>query len=208
MVDSTTAALLFSAGWLLGLLTEYVLHYAMHARPMHFHLHHHKEFFYLPARNVAINTADPRMNIKYFLILGVVLLPLAYKVGWLPVLLFWSGMFWHLVIVYELAHALLHYDDLLPRFLRRARIYRWWKGCHFEHHYHSPTGNYCVTFPILDVFFRSYIHPREDYDAPAPRAVEAVKGLTIAELAQPIIASATTAPDSAGKPAATSPHTV
>jgi hypothetical protein len=167
-MDFGTGALLFGSGWIAGLLVEYVFHYIMHWKPLHFHLHHHKEFFYLPARTVALNTADPRMDLKYAAILFTLTSPLMLLVGWLPVVLVWGGMFWHLVILYETSHALLHYDALLPNFLRRARLYRWWKGCHFEHHYHSPTGNYCVTFPVLDWIFGSYIHPREDYDAPEP----------------------------------------
>jgi hypothetical protein len=155
--------LLFLAGWFVGVLAEYFLHWLMHARPLHFHLHHHKEFFVLAPREVAHNTLDIRMNLKFFAALLILASPLMWLWGWGPVLCAWGGAFWHLVFFYEGCHGLIHYDAFLPRFVRGARPYRWWKGCHFEHHTHSPTGNYCITFPMLDWCFGTYIHPRKDY---------------------------------------------
>jgi sterol desaturase/sphingolipid hydroxylase (fatty acid hydroxylase superfamily) len=158
-----TYALLFIAGWLAGLLAEYLLHYLMHARPLAFHIHHHKEFFIESPRQVALNTIEIDMNLAFFgdiLAVATVLMPF---VGWQPVLLIWGGAFWHLVIVYEACHGLIHYDAWLPRFLTHSRMYRWWKACHFEHHSHTPTKNYCITCPVLDWLFGTYAAPRKEY---------------------------------------------
>ena len=154
---------IFFAGWAVGLFSEWLLHWVMHARPLHFHLHHHKEFFKLDGRQVALNTIDPRLDLKFFALLLLLATPLMYFFGWLPVFLFWAGAFWHIVILYELCHALIHYDAFLPSFIKHSRPYRWWKGCHFEHHTHSPTRNYCITFPVLDWIMGTYVHPRKEY---------------------------------------------
>ncbi|HYG74264.1 MAG TPA: sterol desaturase family protein [Planctomycetota bacterium] len=160
-IEIWQAALIFFAGWSAGVVGEYTFHWVMHRYSLRFHINHHKEFFVLPGRQVAVNDLDVRMNVKFFLLFLLLLSPLMYFWGWLPVLLFWCGAFWHLVIVYEGCHAVMHYEQWLPAFVRRSRLFQWWKGCHFEHHRSSPTGNYCVTFPVLDFFFGTYVHPRQ-----------------------------------------------
>jgi len=152
--------LLFAAGWTIGLVGEYVLHWAMHRFSMKFHIAHHHEFFHLEEKDVALNTIDTRMNIQFFVALLVTLTPLMFWVGWVPVVLVWAGAFWHLTLVYEAVHALFHYDRVLPGFVRKSSVFTWWKGCHIEHHRGAPTGNYCVTLPLLDILLRSYVAPR------------------------------------------------
>jgi len=152
--------LLFAAGWLIGLVGEYVLHWAMHRFSMKFHIAHHHEFFHLEEKDVALNTIDTRMNIQFFVVLLITLTPLMFWVGWVPVVLVWAGAFWHLTLVYEAVHALFHYDRVLPVALRNSPLFRWWKGCHIEHHRGAPTGNYSVTLPLLDMLLRSYVAPR------------------------------------------------
>ena len=159
-----TYAGIAAAGWAAGVFLEWLLHWIMHRWSLGFHLAHHKEFFQIEPRQVALNTIDPRLDLKFFALALVALTPLMYWTGWIPVLLFWGGVFWHVVIVYELCHALIHYDRWLPEFFTRARPYRWWKRCHLEHHYHSPVGNYCITFPVLDWVLGTYVAPREGYE--------------------------------------------
>jgi sterol desaturase/sphingolipid hydroxylase (fatty acid hydroxylase superfamily) len=125
-------------------------------------MNHHRDFFVLPGREVAIKDLSPNLNIKFFAALLVVLSPLMLLWGWQPVVAAWAGAFWHLLAVYEACHAIMHYDAWLPRFLRDSRLYRWWKGCHFAHHRHSPTGNYCVTFPIIDWCMGTYVRPKAE----------------------------------------------
>jgi len=150
---------IFLAGWFAGLLGEYLLHHVMHAQPLMFHIHHHKEFFTEEPKQIAKNTIEIDMNLWFFADLLVVAAPLALVVGWEPLLLVWGGAFWHLVIVYEGCHALIHYDAILPKFVSQSRLFRWWKGCHFEHHQSSPTKNYCITCPLVDWVFRTYKRP-------------------------------------------------
>src|SRR5687768_18061075 len=57
--------------------------------------------------------------------------------------------------------TLFPYTTLFRSFLRRSRFYLWWKGCHYEHHRHSPTGNYCVTFPVIDWVLGTYVRSEE-----------------------------------------------
>jgi sterol desaturase/sphingolipid hydroxylase (fatty acid hydroxylase superfamily) len=160
--------LFFLAGWAAGLFGEYVLHWSMHRFSLRFHIEHHHEFFRLPEMDVALNTIDTRMNIRYFLLLLLVSAPLMLLVGWQPVALVWAGAFWHLTLVYEIVHALFHYEHGLPRSIRCSRLFIWWKGCHAEHHRNSPTGNYCVTCPLLDMLFGSYVRPRAESETAAP----------------------------------------
>ena len=155
---------LFCAGWFAGLVGEYVLHWAMHRYSMKFHISHHHEFFHLDDKEVALNTLDTRMNIQFFLFLLAVSSPLMFWVGFAPVALVWMGAFWHLTFVYEAVHALFHYDRVLPAWLRNGAAFRWWKGCHIEHHRGSPTGNYSVTLPLMDWLLGSYVHPRGELE--------------------------------------------
>jgi sterol desaturase/sphingolipid hydroxylase (fatty acid hydroxylase superfamily) len=154
---------LFLAGWALGLVLEYVLHWAMHHWTLGFHLRHHHEFFHLETREVAIRTADPRLNLKFFGVALVALAPVMFLVGWLPVVLLWAGAFWHLVPFYETCHALQHHEAWLPAWVRDNRLLKWWKGCHFEHHFHRPTRNFSVTCPWLDMLFGTYSAPKASY---------------------------------------------
>jgi len=149
----------FFSGWLSGVIAEYLFHWIMHRWSLRFHLNHHKEFFHLTPRQVALNTLDPRLNLKFFALLLGVISPLMFYFGWLPVLMFWAGAFWHLTIVYEGCHAIMHHDAWLPPGIRQSTLYKWWKGCHFAHHEHSPTGNFCVTFPIIDWCMGTYVPP-------------------------------------------------
>ena len=149
----------FFSGWLLGLLLEYVLHVIMHRRSLKFHLRHHHEFFELEPREVALNDISPRLNIVFLAALLAVFSPLMLRTGVLPVLLVWGGVFWHIIFVYEACHALIHYDALLPHFIKDRALYRWWRGCHIQHHRHAPTGNFSVTFPVIDWFLGTYVRP-------------------------------------------------
>jgi len=158
---------LFFGGWGAGVLGEYLFHWIMHRWSLRFHLNHHKQFFTLPPREVAVRDLDPRLGIQFFAALLVVLSPGMYYWGWLPVLCFWGGAFWHLIIVYEACHAVMHYENWLPGFVRASRLFQWWKGCHFEHHRHAPTGNYCVTFPAIDYILGTYVPPRPPRDTAA-----------------------------------------
>ncbi|MBE7467481.1 MAG: sterol desaturase family protein [Planctomycetes bacterium] len=157
------AAACFLGGWAAGVLLEYLLHWIMHRRSLGFHLHHHREFFHLPPKRVALNTLDPRLDLVFFAGVLAALAPLMFVWTWWLVVLFWAGMLWHVVLVYEACHALMHHDAWLPAFWRESRGYRWWKGCHFEHHFHAPAGNYSVTCPWLDWIFGTYVRPRAAY---------------------------------------------
>ena len=151
--------LCFLSGWLAGMLFEYTYHWYMHKVPLKFHIEHHHDFFKMPPDEVAMRSRNLWFDFTYAALLLVSLSPLVYFWGVAPVLTFWAAVFFHLVILYECSHSILHYDVWLPHVLTGSRLYRWWKGCHFAHHHHSPTGNYCVTFPVLDWFLGSYVHP-------------------------------------------------
>ncbi len=150
----------FGSGWAIGLVLEYFLHIIMHRRSLAFHIHHHHDFFNLPAREVAIKDLSPRLNVVFLLGLLLVAAPLMYWLGWKPVVVGWAGVVWHILIVYEACHALIHYDAIIPELIERRGAYQWWRACHVEHHRHSPAGNYCVSFPVLDVLFGTYIRPK------------------------------------------------
>ena len=152
----------FSAGWGLGLALEYSLHVIMHWRSLRFHLRHHHDYFNLPARDVALGDLRPGLNIVFFAGLLLAFVPLMFVVGVRPMLLVWGGAVWHLLVVYEACHALIHYDAVLPEIITYRSVYRWWRGCHLEHHRHAPTGNFSVTFPVIDWMFGTYVHPKKD----------------------------------------------
>lgn len=169
-MDANGLILIFLAGWGSGIFLEWVLHWIMHRFALGFHLHHHREFFHLEPRRVALNTIDPRLDIWFFLGALVLASPLMFWVGWAPVLAFWAGNFWQVVIVYELCHALIHHDVWVPRLVTSSWPYRWWKGCHFEHHFHTPAKNFSVTCPWLDWLFGTYAAPRKQYETlPHPK---------------------------------------
>ena len=155
----TVLVVCFFAGWLAGVLFEYTYHWYMHKVPLMFHIEHHHDFFKFPPNEVAVRARNLWFDFKYAVILLASLLPLTYFWGFAPVLTFFAAVFFHLVILYESSHSILHYDSWLPNFLTQSRLYKWWKGCHYAHHHHSPTGNYCVTFPVMDWFLGSYISP-------------------------------------------------
>jgi len=151
----------FLCGWLVGLFLEYNLHIIMHRRSLRFHLNHHQEFFQLDPRTVALNDLSPRLNIIFFVAALIVVAPLMPWCGIRPVLLVWGGAFWHIMVVYEACHAIIHYDAILPRSIKNRRVYQWWRGCHVQHHRHSPTGNFCVSCPIVDWIGGTYVSPGE-----------------------------------------------
>ena len=150
---------IFLGGWLGGMLAEYTYHWYMHHKPLMFHIRHHREFFHLSPPEIARNSRNLNFDFRYAALLLISLSPLTFFWGWQPILFFWIGAFWHLVILYESSHSIIHDDSWIPRFIVRSSLYKWWKGCHFVHHQHSPTGNYCVTFPLLDWFLGTYVHP-------------------------------------------------
>jgi sterol desaturase/sphingolipid hydroxylase (fatty acid hydroxylase superfamily) len=158
MVVAVTA--FFCSGWLLGVVLEYILHIVMHRASLRFHLHHHHDFFSLEARDVALKDLSPRLNVLFLLGLLALASPLMLRFGVMPVLVVWGGVVWHILIVYEACHALIHYDVLIPGFIKRSRPYIWWRACHIQHHRHSPAGNFCVTCPVLDWIFGTYVRPQ------------------------------------------------
>jgi hypothetical protein len=162
-------ALAFFCGWLSGLLFEYLYHWLMHKLPIASHMRHHKEFFKLQPDVIARNARCLGVSFTYAGLVFVVLLPLVLLVGWFAVLAFFAGAFWHLVIFYEIAHATIHYDAWLPRFIRERGFYDWWKRCHLCHHWDKPHNNYSVTAPFLmDVIMGTFSFPRPSYP-PLPR---------------------------------------
>ncbi len=166
--------------WIAGFFLEYLLHWIMHRWALGFHIGHHREFFHDQPKVVALRTIDPRMDIKFFLLALLPLAPLMYFWRWDLPLLIWGALFWHIVIFYEACHAVMHYDCILPDLIRNSRLYRWWKGCHFEHHFHSPQGNYCVTLPVVDLLFGTYVSPRPHYEqVPHPKLKPVGEGFQI-----------------------------
>ncbi len=154
--------LYFFAGWGLGLALEYSLHVVMHWRSLKFHLRHHHDYFKLEPREVALNDLSPRLNVIFLAGLLLAASPLMLVVGVYPIMLAWAGTSWHILFVYEACHALIHYDKVLPEIITYRSAYRWWRGCHLEHHRHAPTGNFSVTCPVIDWVFGTYVHPKYD----------------------------------------------
>jgi hypothetical protein len=160
----------FMSGWGFGFLLEYLLHWIMHRFTLGFHIFHHREFFHESPRTVALHTLDPRLDIKFFLLGLAVISGLTFWFDWCQVLLFWLGSFVHIVLFYELCHALIHHPIMLPRWILKNRLFNWWRGCHLEHHFHAPLKNYSVTLPLLDLLWGSYAPPRSDYpELPHPQ---------------------------------------
>lgn len=158
-------AICFCAGAAFGIVAEYMLHWLMHRwTSLGFHIGHHKEYFRMGARETADRALHPRFDVFFFsLILGIVS-PLLWWSFW-PVLFFWMGTLFHIVVVYEGTHWMLHYDAWLPAAIRNSKRYRWWKACHHAHHRHSPAGNYCVTYPQLDWMLGTYVKPKDEDNA-------------------------------------------
>jgi hypothetical protein len=157
-------------GWLSGLLFEYLYHWLLHKLPVAAHMQHHKEFFKLEAAQIARNARCLGSSFIYAAVVFAALTPLIFLIGWLAVIAFFVGAFWHLVIVYEIAHATIHHDAWLPQRLRDAAIYNWWKRCHLAHHWDRPHMNYSVTAPFfMDVIMGTFARPRPFYP-PLPRS--------------------------------------
>ncbi len=159
----------FVCGWSSGLLFEYLYHWLMHKLPLASHMAHHKEFFKLEPDEVARNARCLGASFVYAACVFVVLLPMIWLVGWFAVLAFFAGAFWHLVIVYELAHHTIHNDSWVPLVVRRRWLYDWWKRCHLAHHWDKPHCNFSVTAPfVMDIICGSFAAPRASYP-PLPR---------------------------------------
>lgn len=156
-------ALVFCAGWLMALLVEYGMHWALHYYKVTQHTDHHKDFFRLPPEEVARKSRCLSTDFRYAIYVLVALLPLVAFWGWIPILTFFAGMVWHLLVVYESSHYALHYDVYVPQFIRRTNYFRWWRDCHLAHHFHSPRGNFSVTFPALDWLMGTYVPPKGPY---------------------------------------------
>lgn len=158
-----TLALIFLAGWFMGLLLEYGIHWALHYYKVPIHIDHHKDFFRLSPKEVATNSRCLSTDFRYAAYVLVALLPLVFFWGWVPVFTFFLGMLWQLVVIYESCHYALHYDAYVPSIIRRTRLFRWWRRCHLAHHYHVPRGNFSVSCPPIDWIMGTYVHPRDDY---------------------------------------------
>ncbi len=152
-------------GCILGVLVEYFLHLAIHAFNNKMHADHHKEFFAHEPKQVATNAHPLKEYLLYAVIVFAVLSPLMFLMGWALYLAFYAGIFFHLMVVYQICHYLFHYDDALPDWLRRSRLFKWWRASHMEHHWHKPRRNYCVSFPLVDMIFGTYVWPRGNYRA-------------------------------------------
>jgi sterol desaturase/sphingolipid hydroxylase (fatty acid hydroxylase superfamily) len=155
--------LVFLAGWFVGLLVEYLVHWLLHYRKIAIHINHHKDFFKLSPQEVAEKSLCLSTDFRYALYVFAGLSPLMFIWGWVPVLTFFIGMAFQLVVVYETCHFALHFDAHVPGFLRRTRYFKWWRQCHLAHHFHSPRGNYSVSFPPLDWLLGTYVEPRDSY---------------------------------------------
>lgn len=164
-------AICFGVGYVLGSLAEYVIHWLLHFVPFKIHTDHHKDFF----RKTPQAVARQSRNIAFSLIVGggvfVLMLPLVWLTGWTIMLSLYAGIFVHLVIVYEVAHSLLHDDSWLPDSLRLNACFSYWRRCHLEHHWHRPHRNFSVTYPFVwDRLFGTFIPPRDGYrDVPIVR---------------------------------------
>ncbi|MBX9694102.1 MAG: sterol desaturase family protein [Cyanobacteria bacterium] len=156
-------ALTILAGLVAGLFFEYGLHRVYHSHSIGTHKEHHNDFFILEALATA-KRAHPLLEYsKYALIVFLCLLPLSLLIGWKYYLIFYAGMVFHLMVIYQAAHFIFHYDRYLPKFVTESRLYIWWRLCHIEHHWHSPRKNYSVSCPFIDMLFGTYVKPRDTY---------------------------------------------
>lgn len=151
------------AGMVAGLFFEYFLHRVYHSHNIGTHKEHHSDFFVLEPLNTA-KRAHPLLEYsKYALVVFVALSWLALLMGVKLYLIFYAGMVFHLMVIYQAVHFLFHYDRYLPRFLVESRPYIWWRLCHIEHHWHSPRKNFSVSCPLIDMLFGTYVKPRNVY---------------------------------------------
>lgn len=155
----------FLLGWGAGILGEYWYHWLMHKVPLLFHIRHHVEYFELSDAETARKARSLGWDMVYAALVFIVLSPAMLLVGVYPVLAFYCGAFFHLVIIYESAHSIIHDDSWLPRFIKNARGYVWWRGCHHAHHLNRPRGNFCVTCPLVDRLFGTYRGSRKQFES-------------------------------------------
>ncbi len=163
--------LILLSGMLTGVLAEYLLHTSFHKLYFGTHKEHHRDFFLLEPSVVA-RESHPLLEYSiYSLIVFVLISPGILLVGWINFLIFYAGLFFHLMVVYQCVHYLFHADKGLPAVIQECRWYRWWRLCHIEHHWHSPRRNFSVTFPFLDMLFGTYVRPGTSYrNTPVTRA--------------------------------------
>lgn len=163
--------LVFFGGYFMGMLAEYILHWMMHRWKWRNHFEHHKEYWKLDPYEVAKNAVCLPMDIRWAICVLIALSPLSLFWGWLAVLVFFIGVFVHLVIVYESVHFIFHYEKRVPGFIRRRKWFKYWRDCHLAHHVHAPRGNYSVTFAwLLDRILGTYVPPRSAYGDPRKRS--------------------------------------
>ncbi len=163
--------LIFVAGMLTGLLAEYLLHLAFHKLYFGTHKEHHRDFFVLEPKAVARKSHPLLEYGLYAVIVFLLLAPMVFLIGWVNYLIFYAGLFTHLMLVYQAVHYLFHADTELPAFIRNNKWYRWWRLCHIEHHWHSPKRNFSVTCPLLDMVFGTFVPPGTSYrPTPVPNA--------------------------------------
>lgn len=154
----------FAAGYVLGAVAEYVIHWALHYVPFKIHTEHHKDFFRKEPRDVARQSHNIIFDMIVAALVFAVMLPLVLITGWLVMLSLYAGIFVHLAIVYAFTHCILHDSSWLPASVRNHSFFSYWKRCHMEHHWHRPHGNFSVTYPfILDRLLGTYIPPRSKY---------------------------------------------
>jgi len=154
---------LFLLGWATAIFVEYAIHRGLHVFRNTNHINHHKDFFKLPPKLVAELSDCAKADFLLITIFFAAHVPFALIWGWAPAMTVYAGMVWHLLIVYKTTHCLMHYHKQLPAFITRRRVFRWWQDCHSAHHHHAPRGNFCITFPPLDMLFGTFVTPRDSY---------------------------------------------
>ena len=154
---------LFLCGWAMGIVVEWAYHRVMRDRSFDYHVQHHKDFFHLEGNLVARMARCLVVNFRYAGYVLIAVSPLMLVFGWLPILLLYGGAMWHLLVFYQVCHAVIHDDRYVPALVKERALYKWWRGCHLEHHFYSPRKNYCVTNPVLDMFLGTYQVPRASF---------------------------------------------
>ncbi|MBX9671430.1 MAG: sterol desaturase family protein [Candidatus Obscuribacterales bacterium] len=171
------------AGWVGGLLFEYFLHRLYHSHNIGTHKEHHTDYFFLEPLETAKRAHPLWEYTKYALIVLICLMPLAALIGWKYYFIFYAGMVFHLMVIYQAVHFLFHYDKHLPQSVTSSEWYIWWRLCHIEHHWHSSRKNYSVSCPFIDMLFGTYEKPRPSYrDVPMKRGGRKVE--VVAETAE------------------------
>lgn len=154
---------LFIGGAMFGMLVEYGIHRFLHAFNIRAHSNHHKDFFQMEPSAVA-KRSHPLVEYSIYAAVVLVLLsPLILVLGWAGYAALYGGIFFHLMVIYQISHFTLHDDSFLPQFVRDWKWYHWWRSCHTEHHWHIPRKNLCVTCPFVDMLFGTYMKPRGVY---------------------------------------------